>query len=966
MLNFSTKIHKDNLLAKTARTNILKEQPRNAEIKYEAPTMDKRIWKLMSPQAKETDKLLSKIAYRSSATLPWHYVETSLKDTRALLLDTLSYINDLRRQQSLKVILPNYTPPSGKEEVFGDDLEPIIEKENSTNKLFDKAAESRKKQQHNYKESSYKPSYVKRKRVLGRPQLHGSPKTIQQPKLDDKLRREQTPVAERLLSHLINWTKLTGPSWHTYIIKEGYCPEWIVTPLNYYSPDLHHVVAPDLSGEIQNLLEKRNFTIPKKDGTSRLIIDLRELNSYIHATHFKMERRSYDNDQYSRRFLPRSLIFINVGNHRVVKEPSYQTHDILGRHSLTSTLKFRGDKSDKNYCTETRRAWFQNQLTKVYASPFPTSRILGLQDRFKKNGANSSTKENKRPKKRMFHDYKATTNTYKEISINHWKALSYYWCSTSIETHDTLANKRQKLSSKKAWMECTTDTIAPKHPATQLDGSSKKSRDNLWTLDRSPKKITHKYSRIEGNSLCTAIVQGYQQSNSLGKIRQYSSGLPKPPRRITAQHLPGELNLQADQASRYKPVQQDWKLNSTICNQLMIKWGPFTIDLFANRNNTQLSHYFSRFLDPSALTTDALKQDWPKETLWANPPWIIIPKILSKMILDKHPGFPTNECPNRLPNITTNTQNTDSIANQSTQFTSKPKMENVHLLDIRAKLQAKNFPEEAIKKIQNATNKSSNATIGSAINNSVFGGPLENVIKFLSDMNNQQRAFNTLASYRTAISKVHKHIDGYPVGRHPEVAKFMIAIQKTNPPSPSLDEAIDILPSLDFIISLGSNDSMSMLDLSRKAAFLTALETLFEIINPKEVNISIAHGNNKHRTKKVFINFYEDQCLCPATMVLKLLERTQEWKNTTELQDHLFLTTAIPHHLASVDTISRWIKNILTKADSTARAKDIRALSALLAQDAGADINTLLALENWSNHTVYQRFYQRGIKKILK
>ncbi|CAG8778570.1 16446_t:CDS:1 [Gigaspora rosea] len=169
---------------------------------------------------------------------------------------------------------------------------------------------------------------------------------------------------------------------------------------------------------------------------------------------------------------------------------------------------------------------------------------------------------------------------------------------------------------------------------------------------------------------------------------------------------------------------------------------------------------------------------------------------------------PTNESSNRLPDITTNTQNTDSIANQSTQSASKPKMENVRLLDIRAKLQAKNFLEEAIKKIQDATNKSSNATIGSAINKwcvwcnernmDPMQGPLENVIKFLSDMNNQQKAFNTLALYRTAISEVHEHIDGYPVGRHPEIAKFIITIQKTNPPPPSPDEAIDILPSLDL------------------------------------------------------------------------------------------------------------------------------------------------------------------------
>ncbi|CAG8845912.1 34864_t:CDS:1, partial [Gigaspora margarita] len=68
ILNFSTKIHKNNLLIKVARTNILKEQPQNAKIKYEAPTIDKRIWKLMSLQAKKTDKLLLKITYQSLAT----------------------------------------------------------------------------------------------------------------------------------------------------------------------------------------------------------------------------------------------------------------------------------------------------------------------------------------------------------------------------------------------------------------------------------------------------------------------------------------------------------------------------------------------------------------------------------------------------------------------------------------------------------------------------------------------------------------------------------------------------------------------------------------------------------------------------------------------------------------------------------------------------------------------------------
>ncbi|KAF0541066.1 hypothetical protein F8M41_005908 [Gigaspora margarita] len=150
-----TKIHKDSLLPKTMRTEILKNQPHNSEIKYEAPSMDKRIWKLISPQAKETDKLLAKVAY-------------PLKDTRSLLLDSLSYTNELRKQQSLKVILPNYAPPSDREEVFGEELGSIIEKENTTNNLFDKAADSHKRQQ--YQKNKFKPTYIKSNPRFGRVQ----------------------------------------------------------------------------------------------------------------------------------------------------------------------------------------------------------------------------------------------------------------------------------------------------------------------------------------------------------------------------------------------------------------------------------------------------------------------------------------------------------------------------------------------------------------------------------------------------------------------------------------------------------------------------------------------------------------------------------------------------------------------------------------------------------------------------
>ncbi|CAG8749791.1 15114_t:CDS:1, partial [Gigaspora rosea] len=102
------------------------------------------------------------------------------------------------------------------------------------------------------------------------------------------------------------------------------------------------------------------------------------------------------------------------------------------------------------------------------------------------------------------------------------------------------------------------------------------------------------------------------------------------------------------------------------------------------------------------------------------------------------------------------------------------------------KLQTKKLLEKIIKRIEDATNKSSNTTMESVINrwniwynkrnvNSIHS-PLRDIIKFLNDMCDQQKAYNTIASYRSAISEIHNYVDGYPVGRHSDIIKFMIAI----------------------------------------------------------------------------------------------------------------------------------------------------------------------------------------------
>ncbi|CAG8820718.1 41302_t:CDS:2 [Gigaspora margarita] len=247
--------------------------------------------------------------------------------------------------------------------------------------------------------------------------------------------------------------------------------------------------------------------------------------------------------------------------------------------------------------------------------------------------------------------------------------------------------------------------------------------------------------------------------------------------------------------------------------------------------------------------------------------------------------------------------------------------------------------------MEETSNKSSNITVGSAINKC------------------QQKAYNTIASYRSAISEIYNYSDSYPIERHSDIVKFMIAIRKSNPSPSSPNDPIDIILALDFIISLASNE-----DIKIKLGTLqkTSYGISFSVINPKETNILISNGGNKSVSKKIFINYYENTELCPASAVLKLLERTQEWRTFVNQHEHLLLTTTLLYQQAIVDTISCWLRSILTQADPFAKAKDVRSISASLAQDAEADVSMILALGNWSNYSVYQRFYQRGIRKMLE
>ena len=100
---------------------------------------------------------------------------------------------------------------------------------------------------------------------------------------------------------------------------------------------------------------------------------------------------------------------------------------------------------------------------------------------------------------------------------------------------------------------------------------------------------------------------------------------------LTAQHLPGEENIRADTESRVMRDRSDWMLNPSIFQQILRRFRGLEIDLFASRLSSQLQRFFSWRPDLSAVATDAFLQDWKELRAYANPPWNLIGRVLSKV-----------------------------------------------------------------------------------------------------------------------------------------------------------------------------------------------------------------------------------------------------------------------------------------------------------------------------------------------
>lgn len=99
---------------------------------------------------------------------------------------------------------------------------------------------------------------------------------------------------------------------------------------------------------------------------------------------------------------------------------------------------------------------------------------------------------------------------------------------------------------------------------------------------------------------------------------------------LTATHIAGVDNIEADQESRTFKECCEWAMDSMILQNIFDQWGTPDIDLFASRVNRKCESYYSLNPDPDAVGIDAFSHNWKGLLAYAFPPFNLIGRTIRK------------------------------------------------------------------------------------------------------------------------------------------------------------------------------------------------------------------------------------------------------------------------------------------------------------------------------------------------
>jgi hypothetical protein len=251
------------------------------------------------------------------------------------------------------------------------------------------------------------------------------------------------------------------------------------------------------------------------------------------------------------------------------------------------------------------------------------------------------------------------------------------------------------------------------------------------------------------------------------------------------------------------------------------------------------------------------------------------------------------------------------------------------------------------------------------------------VLSFSTQLYNTGVGYSGINTARSALSLVLGPIHGMSAGKHPLVVRLVKAVWRLKPPKPRCDSIWDANLILNLFRGWDDNVNLDLVHLTLKLLGLLALVSAQRVqtisalrlsnirgSEVKEISVDEMIKTSKHNQKQpsLFLpSFPNDPKLCVVNAINEYIRRSDSIRK----DDKLFISYCLPHKAVCSQTLSRWLKCILSKANvdvSVYKGHSFRHASTSKSSDKGVDINVIFSRAGWSQgSSVFAKFYKKEI-----
>ncbi|XP_073952952.1 uncharacterized protein [Choristoneura fumiferana] len=253
----------------------------------------------------------------------------------------------------------------------------------------------------------------------------------------------------------------------------------------------------------------------------------------------------------------------------------------------------------------------------------------------------------------------------------------------------------------------------------------------------------------------------------------------------------------------------------------------------------------------------------------------------------------------------------------------------------------------------------------------VYKASIPQILQFLTYRFEENASYSTLNTDRSALALL---MEG-SIGTDDRIARFIKGVYRLRPPIPKYVSMWDPSRVLRLLTNWPENSFLSLEKVTKKLSILLALasaqrvQTLSAIkinnINEYEskilINITDVIKTSVSTKSQPTINlpfFESNPQICPARALKAYLNKTKLIRNN---EPYLWITFKKPHRRASSQSISRWIKCVMSESGidtSTFSSHSTRHAASSIAKKRGVQWDIIRKAAGWTkNSNTFAKFY---------